>query len=314
MDATKVKDFLRQNIGYFVIVVVAVVYICTAFITIDETGKSVGQIIADTAIVFFLGLFINRIFDLQGMMNGDKDERVQKALEVHGETVLKISPYLDKLDDWCEVKNAENLKLQRTKILSSDGLKYSDYFNDDGSAKEIMPDEAKLKDKNFRKNELLRLHCFHKALRLKLTPLTAGSLTSEGNKHSDPYNFGLTKQQYETRASLRDTITKIATAFIFGYYGVRFIQDFDYANLIWNSLQVVMFIAMGCIKMYNSYIFVTGDFRSKIVKKTNTLEMFYNYTKELKADEIPLEPVTEQPLTEKENQESEVNKNDKEQQ
>lgn len=282
----KVKDFFRQNIGYFIVALVSVVYIATAFITIDETGKTVEQIIADSAIVFFLGFFINRVFDLQGMMNGDRDDRVQMAIAVHGETVVKISPYIDKLDDWCNIKNKENLKLQRTKILASEGMRYNDYFNEDGSAKGFVPDEEKLKNKFLCKGEKARIRCFKKALHLKLTPLSAGGLTSEGEKHQDPYNFGRTKQQYETRASIKDILMKVAIAAIFGYYTVKQIQDFDYANLIWNGLQVAIFVIMGCIKMYNSFIFVTDEFRGRVVKKTNNLEMFYNYIQSLPKEEV----------------------------
>ena len=281
----KVKDFFIQNVGYFVVALVSAVYIATAFITIDETGKTIGEIVADTAIVFFLGFFINRVFDLQGMMNGDRDERVQTAIAVHGETVVKISPYIDRLDDWCNIKNKENLKLQRTKILTSEGMKYDDYFNEDGSAKEFIPNEEKLKNKLLRKTEKAKIRCFKRVLHLKLTPLSAGGLTSEGGRHQDPYNFGRTKQQYETRASIKDILSKVAIAAIFGYYGVRLIQDFSYANLIWNGLQVAIFILMGCIKMYNSFIFVTDEFRGRVVKKTNNLEMFYNYIQSLPPQE-----------------------------
>lgn len=273
----KVKDFFKQNIGYFIVALVSIVYICTAFITIDETGKTIGEIIADTAIVFFLGFFINRVFDLQGMMNGDRDERVIKAITVHGETVVKVSPYLDRLDEWCKLKNEENLKMQRIRILASEGLRYDDYFNEDGSAKPFVVDEEKLNNKLLRKTERARIRCFKKALHLKLTPLSAGALTSEGSKKQDPYNFGRTRGQYETQTGVRDIVSKVCIAIIFGYYGVRLIQDFNYANLIWNGLQVAIFLIMGCIKMYNSFLFITGEYRTRVVRKTNNLEMFYNY-------------------------------------
>lgn len=281
----KIRDFFKQNIGYFIVALVSIVYIATAFITVDETGKTIGEIIADTAVVFFLGLFINRVFDLQGMMNGDRDERVQMAIVTHGETVVKISPYIDRLDEWCKLKNEENLKVQRTRVLASEGMRYEDYFNEDGSAKDFKPDEEKLKNKTLRKTEKARIRCFKKALHLKLTPITAGALTSEGGKKQDPYNFGRTKGQYETQTSVKDIITKICIAGIFGYYGVRLIQDFNYATLIWNGLQVAIFLIMGCIKMYNSFMFVTGEYRTRIVNKTNNLEMFYNYIQSLPPQE-----------------------------
>lgn len=290
----KIRDFFKQNIGYFIVALVSIVYIATAFITVDETGKTIGEIIADTAVVFFLGLFINRVFDLQGMMNGDRDERVQMAIVTHGETVVKISPYIDRLDEWCKLKNEENLKVQRTRVLASEGMRYEDYFNEDGSAKDFKPDEEKLKNKTLRKTEKARIRCFKKALHLKLTPITAGALTSEGGKKQDPYNFGRTKGQYETQTSVRDIITKICIAGIFGYYGVRLIQDFNYATLIWNGLQVVIFLIMGCIKMYNSFMFVTGEYRTRIVNKTNNLEMFHNYIQSLPKEEVKTEVEDEQ--------------------
>lgn len=290
----KIRDFFKQNIGYFIVALVSIVYIATAFITVDETGKTIGEIIADTAVVFFLGLFINRVFDLQGMMNGDRDERVQMAIVTHGETVVKISPYIDRLDEWCKLKNEENLKVQRTRVLASEGMRYEDYFNEDGSAKDFKPDEEKLKNKTLRKTEKARIRCFKKALHLKLTPITAGALMSEGGKKQDPYNFGRTKGQYETQTSVKDIITKICIAGIFGYYGVRLIQDFNYATLIWNGLQVAIFLIMGCIKMYNSFMFVTGEYRTRIVNKTNNLEMFHNYIQSLPKEEVKTEVEDEQ--------------------
>lgn len=290
----KIRDFFKQNIGYFIVALVSIVYIATAFITVDETGKTIGEIIADTAVVFFLGLFINRVFDLQGMMNGDRDERVQMAIVTHGETVVKISPYIDRLDEWCKLKNEENLKVQRTRVLASEGMRYEDYFDEDGSAKDFKPDEEKLKNKTLRKTEKARIRCFKKALHLKLTPITAGALTSEGGKKQDPYNFGRTKGQYETQTSVKDIITKICIAGIFGYYGVRLIQDFNYATLIWNGLQVAIFLIMGCIKMYNSFMFVTGEYRTRIVNKTNNLEMFHNYIQSLPKEEVKTEVEDEQ--------------------
>ena len=173
-------------------------------------------------------------------------------------------------------------------------MRYEDYFDEDGSAKDFKPDEEKLKNKTLRNTEKARIRCFKKALHLKLTPITAGALTSEGGKKQDPYNFGRTKGQYETQTSVRDIITKICIAGIFGYYGVRLIQDFNYATLIWNGLQVAIFLIMGCIKMYNSFMFVTGEYRTRIVNKTNNLEMFHNYIQSLPKEEVKTEVEDEQ--------------------
>lgn len=273
----RIKDFFRMSSGYLVVGFITAIYVSTAFLRLDETGKTVNQIIADGALVFFLGYFIDRVFTLQGMMNGEMDLRFQNTFSLHGDTVLKISPYIDKLDEWCRLKNEENLKMQRTRILASEGMRYSDYFNDDGSAKNVCVDTVKMKNRHLRRVERKRVKCFVKALHIKLTPITAGELTSEGDRIGDPYNFGRSKKQYERQMSISDIISKVCIAFIFGYYGVRLIENFSFVNLIWTAMQAAMFLLVGVSRMYNSYFFITGEFRGRIVKKINFLEMFWSY-------------------------------------
>ena len=285
----KVRDFFRQNLGYFIVGFVSLVYILTAFLTIDETGKTTRQIIADGAISFLLGLFINRIFELQGMMNGEREERVRATSEEHGRIVMRISPHIEKLDNWCEKENEKNYKLQRTKILARVGLKYDDCFEKNGVAKIWNPDKNRLKDKVLRKSELKRLKGYHKAVNLKLAALSGGELTSEGGKQDDPYFMGRTKAQYRTQASIRDSISKLGTALIFGYYGVTFIENFNYARLIWTTLQVALFLAMGVITMFKAYNFVVDEFRGRIVKKIDNLQKFDNYINALPSEEPKLD-------------------------
>lgn len=273
----KAKNFFQKFTGYFAIGLVSLIYIATAFLRLDKTGKTVAEIIVDGTLVFLLGFFINRLFDLQGIMDGEKDENFKASMVYHGEAVERISPYIDRLDWWCEDKNKENLRTQRTRILATEGLKYSDYFDEDGTAKEFIPDEKKLNNRFLRKMELKRIKCFYKALHVKLTPLSACELTSEGSNMNDPYFFGRSKIEYEKQSSASDVISKIAVALIFGYYGVSLIQDFSYAQLIWNSLQVGIFILMGITKMYNSFIFITGEFRGRMVKKVTVLDMFLRF-------------------------------------
>lgn len=282
----KAREFLKKNIGYMVVGLVSAIYIATSVITMGKTGKTFGEIVADGAIVLFLGMFINRIFDLQGMMNGDREVRVQETIRLHGEAVVRVSPYLDRLDKWCEEKNEEALKMQRTKILASEGMRYDDYFDEKGGAKPFFVNKDRLKDKFLRVDEIKRLRCFRKALRLKLTPLTASGLTSEGGKKQDPYYLGRTKSQYERGATISDVITKVIIACLFGYYGAELVQDFSYADLIWKALQIGIFFITGVIKMYQSYMFVVDEYRGRIVKKIDNLQKFENYINFEKTTEV----------------------------
>ena len=274
----KVKDFIKNNAGYFIVAFVCIIYVLTSYLTIDRSGKSIARIIGDGAVALFLGMFINTMLGLQGMMLGDRDDRVRGAAEEHEKVVLRISPYIDKLDEWCNSENAKNYKTQRTKILARAGLKYSDCFDDDGVAASWIPDKEKLKGP-LKKSERKKIKAYRDAVTLKLTALSAGDLTSEGGKDSDPYYFGRTKAQYETQSGIKELISKIGTALIFGYYGVRLVDKFSYANLIWTGLQVATFLITGIIKLYKDYNYVIGEYRGRIVKKTDNLQKFENYVK-----------------------------------
>jgi len=273
----KIKDFFKQSIGYFVVAFTCIIYILTALIRIEETGKTIAQIIADGVVAFLLGIFIARMFDLQGMMNGNKTAKVEAARTAHSEIVSKVADYIDRLDAWCEDENRNNYKVERTKILARAGLRYVDCFDENGVAKDWSPDPARLENKLTKHLEKRKVRGYNKAVKLKLTSITASDLMSEGGKQNDKFNFGRTKAEYEKTSSIKDIVSKAGTAIIFGYYGVTLIQDFDYASLIWMALQVAIFLITGVIKMYQSYNFILDEYRVRIIKKIDNLQKFYNY-------------------------------------
>ncbi len=270
----KIKEFLKNNLGYIIIGLLSGVYMLTAFLTISTTGKTVKQIILESALSFCLGVSINCLFSMQGLMRGEKEDKVQNAKGKHTKTVLRIYPSISSLGEWCDRKNEKNYQVQRTKILARVGLNYEDCFDEKGVVKPWKTDGEKMKDKTLRKIEKKKKRAFGKAASLTLTPLSPGGLTSEGGKEQDPFWLGRTKAQFETERNLLDIVPRLLIALVFGYYGVTMIQNFSYANLIWQGVQVVTFIALGVISMYKSYEFVVDEYVNRIVKKTDILLEF----------------------------------------
>lgn len=274
----RTKRFLMRNIAYFVVAIVAVVYVATSFINIDKSGKSITQILADGCIVLLLGVFSDRLFELQGLQNGESDERVIRTILLHEQTVNKVVSDIDELDDWCDAENKKNYKLQRQKILARAGLKYDDCFDEDGVSKPLVLKETASKAEK-RKQKLAYTH----AVRLKLTYLNAGDLTSDGGKKQDPFYFGKTKVQYGFRSNLKDIFSKVVTVILFGYFGASLLENFNYADLIWKCMQIAMFILMGVVKLIQAYMFMTGEFRARIIKKIDILQKFLDHIEKKKA-------------------------------
>ena len=308
MNIKGIKKVITQNLGYIAVALVCLIFMLTAFLEMGKTGKTIGEIITDGAVFFFLGCLVTRMLDLQGLSEGERDERVIATLKLHGETVEGISAHMEDLDDWCDNKNEAALKMQRKKILARECLRYDDCFEADGIAKPFVFDESRMSNKLLKRQEKRRYYCYLKAVRLKLTPLSASDLTSEGGRADDPNYLGRTKAQYESQTRYWDIFMRLGTALVFGYYAVDLLDDFSYANIIWRALQVAMLLLMGAIRRNMSYSFMTDEYRSRVIKKIDFLQKFKNDMKKKHPEEVgepDSPPDAEENTTEKERADAE---------
>ena len=122
-----------------------------------------------------------------------------------------------------------------------------------------------------------REKAYFKALRVKLKPLVSSNLTSDGVKASDPFDFGKSKKEYTTQRNASDAVIKVLMAIIFGYFGVSLASEINVASIIWNGLQIVLYVTGGVIQMYNSFMWVVDDYRGSVIKKIDYLQKFKNY-------------------------------------
>lgn len=273
----KTKDFLRLNLFFFVVALACAVYIVRGFVEIVETGKTVGEIIADGFVSALFGFLISKLLSMQGLVKGAQAPEVADTNLLHSKTVMKITPKIYLLDKWCEEKNKEALKTAQSKILATGRISYDDFAR--GLYRTITAEGEKFMSEEELSRD--RRKVVKKARRVKLTPLTASNLTSDGEKTIDPYDFGMDKKEYARARDGRQIISKIMCGALFGFYGVQLIADFNVANLIWTSIQVVLFLVMGVISYLQSYSFVTDEYRHRIVRKIDNLIKFDNQTGEI---------------------------------
>lgn len=267
------KKFIGDAAGYVAVAAVSLIYIAMAVLVPGETGKSMGTIIADGAASFLLGICINFNLNMQGILKGERSDKMIATKTLHGETVGGLSSYIHRLDDWCEEQNALALRTARSRILMQAGMRYADCFDKDGVPLELDLTEL---DKRIAKR---RRRAMKKAVRLQLSQLSSSVLTGNGGKTDDPHDLGENVPQYIRHTNTSDVISKLLVAMIFGYYGVRLLADFSYAELIWRSLQVAILLAMGVAKQTRAYLFMVDTYRGNIVRKINYLQSFENWAK-----------------------------------
>lgn len=267
---SKVKDYLRLNVFWLVVVLVCGVYMARGLVNVVETGKTVGEILADGALSALFGFLVSKLLSLQGLAKGEVNEQVSATQALHAKTVESVSHYIHDLDKWCDIQNREAVENARRKILAVAGLSYEDYvcgrypLSVDG--KLVMVEERGL-PRNKKK-------AVRKARRLRLTPLTGGALTTDGVRIKDPYDFGDDKAHYERKRDLKQVLSKVACGLLFGYFGVQLIANWSVSNLIWTALQVVVFLIMGVIAYLQAYFFVVDVDRHRVIRKIDHLQKF----------------------------------------
>lgn len=271
----RVKDFVADSMGYLAVAFVTVVYLATAVFVPGFVQKSVWTIVAEGATGFALGIVVGHNLKLQGIMKGSRDKRMLATRKLHGETVERIAPFINRLDGWCAMQNDDALKRERTRILAAAGLRYEDCFDIDGVAREV--DLSGLPEETVK----MRKKALKAARRTKMTPLSTATLTGDGGRSHDPFYFGETPEQYQRRTDMTDMASKIVMALIFGYFGVSMVEDFQFAELAWRALYVAILLALGSVKMVRAYLFVTDTYRGSVVQKINHLQSFENYAKEV---------------------------------
>lgn len=286
MKKTTLFDAFYKNAGYFAVLLVSLAYIGSSFIIISKTGKSALEIIASGIISMTVGLLINGVFRSMGVSRGELDEKTLQTSKLYSQSIDEITPYFDRLEEFCERENKRETKRVRCQILASCGLRYSDFYDDDGilisynyelyNDKEIKEARGRLRIKMILSNHR-RKRAFMHATKIKIKQLTPSVLTCEGVKENNPFDFGKSKREYSSQKNLTDAIGRVIMAVIFGYFGVTLVSEVNPAVLIWNTLQIVMYIASGILQMYSSYFWVVDDHRAGIIKKIDYLQKFKSY-------------------------------------
>lgn len=270
MEKNSFLESLYKNAGYYCVGLISLIYIAGSLILISKTGKSIYEIIGTGFISMVVGSLINGSLRSVGVRRGEENEKMIEAQKNHAEVLCQVSPHLDKLEEFCDNENKNAIKKIRIKILAAVGLKYNDCFDENGVCKELLLTQDR---KNRRKNRKI-MRAYRKAVNLKIKELTVDTLTFDGGSSDNPFDFGKSKREFSKSKNATDIITRVIMAVIFGYFGVTLVSEINFATVIWNALQIVMYITSGVVGMYSTYMWIVDDYRQGILKKIEYLKRF----------------------------------------
>lgn len=293
MKKNSFSEIFYKNAGYLAVSLISLAYIAGSFIMISETGKTIYEIIAGGIISMIVGILINGVFRSLGLRRGEEDERTISTTSLYAQTIDSVVCHIDKLQDFCDMENTRALSNIRKKILARVGISYNDCFDELGVVKsfdyELYSDEQIENAKPRKRRKYLKINkarrrAYDKAVNVKIKLLSPAILTSDSVKENDPFNFGKSKKEYSSQQNASDVISRVVMAVIFGYFGVSLASEINIALLIWNTMQIVMYIASGVVQMYSTYSWIVNDHRVGVIKKIDCLQKFKLYAEHMGID------------------------------
>ncbi|MBQ8840734.1 MAG: hypothetical protein IJ004_05400 [Clostridia bacterium] len=288
MKKTFQESFYR-NAPYVCVVLISLIYIGGSLLLISKTGRSVSEIIASGVLSMLVGFLINGILRDVGIRRGDEDEKMLATTKLHSQVVERATPLAKHLDRFCQIENENALARVRSSILIGQGMDYHLFFDDNGgviSHRYQLYSDEEIKNAGFfaglelRARNRKRKKALDRAINTKIKHLTPSQLTTFGGKEQDPFDFGQSKSKYSRGQNALDVIMRLLMAVVFGYFGVTLASEINVASIIWNSLQIIMYLCSGVVQMYGSYMWVIDTYRCSIVRKIDLLEKFCIFAKE----------------------------------
>lgn len=264
----RIGSWVKSNIIIIVITFVNFLYLGRGFGYIDKTGKTVLQILTDSAISFIFGFLLVSLLGEQGILKARRSRKYELTISAYGKIIELNTPFADKLDIFCDIENAKELKKKQTEILAKEGLSYNRFTNGeyDGG---INPTSRKELDEK-------QLQAIDDARKVDLFKLTRDLLVSEHSNNETFKNLESGLGKYRKKELQKNALSKIFTSILFSYYTIKLFETLDYGAIIWYGLQVVIFLLFGVLQYAKNYEQVIEVERSRFIRKTDLLYVFYN--------------------------------------
>ena len=268
----KLGDMIKDNLQKITIFIVSLIYIAQGVFTIVKKDTTIWNIVGSVGLSITVGIVISNSLYSMGLTDGRKSNKFIDSLKGYGEAKNKATPYFDKLSSWCEYKNSQDLESKKKDIIQSAGLNWKAYK---------IGFYTKHKEKLDKKQEVAIIE----ADKCTIQKLSSRELLSDiPNNHNKVIatgsKFGSSEKDYKRKNVASDLISKLAMSIICGLYTLSPLINQEnmqevMANILWNSMQIAMWLTFGVLKYANAKSFIEEEYRqTHIIQKTEYLNEF----------------------------------------
>lgn len=268
----KFNTLFREYMGYILSVLVVLGYILTAVFTLDETGRTVQEILVNSFIIFTLGVLLSNTMGLQGMHDGEQEGEVIDVKKQHADILLETQPHWHEIPKYCTYKNKQAIRQERERILNFATLRYQDFYNEDGQfIGNFIPDPT---DKYLQPMVKKQNQAIQNTIDLDITQITPTDLITESAKPNDPLARGRSKREYITQTNIKDLFGKVATAIFGGIYTASFLGA-DIGEIAYRVVIAIILLAFGILRYYMNFNYMINENKERVVMATHWLQEFH---------------------------------------
>lgn len=276
----KFAEVFKENLQKLTIALVSIIYITQGIFELSKKNTTLVDIIGSIGLSVSVGIILSSSFVSLGLKDGKKSEKMEHSLIAYAQTKVKATPNFDKLSAWCEYKNSQELMYRKKEIIQESGLNWKAYKFGYYEEHQERLNETQKQALEFAKNcSVPKLSS--QELLSDLPHIKTGRMAILKNKRDAHLSkFGQTEKEYQNKSNIQDIFTKLFIAIVCGLYGLSPLVTGDnisevLAGVLWNTMQIVMWLAFGLTKYVNAKSFIEDEYRqTHIVQKTEYLNEF----------------------------------------
>ena len=266
-EKRSIGDLIKENLQKIIIVVVSIAYIIQGLFTLKTKDTTVLDILGSIALSVVVGVIISTSLNSMGIKDGRNSSTFENSMKTYGATKEKATEYFDKLQAWCDYKNSIELEANRKEVIQNAGLKWKLYKIGYYDKHEPIQQEQKI--------------ALEKVKHVKIEHLTPNRLLSDlPNAKLMKKRFGEDEHTFKVRNFGIDLVSRIGIGVVCGLYGLAPLITVDnmaekLANMMWNMMQILMWISLGLTKYASAKSFMENEYRqTHIIQKTELLNEF----------------------------------------
>lgn len=289
----KTKHKIKTIFADIIVIILGLSYIFYRVLTLELKELDPIIVTFDGVFCIAVGVSIKQVLSEIGLIKGYETNEYKEEDEKHKNACNESIEFIDKVDRYEEEEIANRKLKYRKAQLQSARLKYDYFFTEDGEIKDVIITplykvKKKLKKKLYEpaENEFVldryQRKVLKKCYKVKIKIL---NLFSEYSK--DTSNFSdreTTDKEQRTKTLGKNLLTAMVFALADIYIVARFVE-FDVGAVIFATVQVCGFIAIGLIQMYQNINFVRVDKVNTLKEKNKRLVIFINNCKKGKYED-----------------------------